>query len=117
MPNRLQHESSPYLLQHAENPVDWFPWGEEAFNKAKAEDKPPVPELLGKAKNSSRPANPARSGTSGPHHKMSHAERPISKAYPVIGNDLARNNVENDLSAADVQDLSCAQATASKHSP
>lgn len=40
LPNRLQHETSPYLLQHAENPVDWFPWGEEAFLKAKAEDKP-----------------------------------------------------------------------------
>ncbi len=40
MANRLQHETSPYLLQHAENPVDWFPWGDEAFRKAKAEDKP-----------------------------------------------------------------------------
>ena len=40
MPNRLQHESSPYLLQHAHNSVDWYPWGEEAFRKAKAEDKP-----------------------------------------------------------------------------
>ncbi len=40
MANRLQHETSPYLIQHAENPVDWFPWGEEAFRKAKAEDKP-----------------------------------------------------------------------------
>jgi len=38
--NRLIHETSPYLLQHAHNPVDWFPWGEEAFQKAKAEDKP-----------------------------------------------------------------------------
>ena len=38
--NRLQHETSPYLLQHADNPVDWYPWGEEALNKAKAEDKP-----------------------------------------------------------------------------
>ena len=38
--NRLIHEKSPYLLQHAANPVDWFPWGEEAFNKAKKEDKP-----------------------------------------------------------------------------
>lgn len=37
--NRLQHETSPYLLQHADNPVDWYPWGEEAFQKAKAEDK------------------------------------------------------------------------------
>ncbi len=37
--NRLAHESSPYLLQHAHNPVDWYPWGEEAFAKAKKEDK------------------------------------------------------------------------------
>ncbi|MGI8926151.1 MAG: thioredoxin domain-containing protein [Tepidiformaceae bacterium] len=38
--NRLAHETSPYLLQHADNPVDWYPWGEEAFAKARAEDKP-----------------------------------------------------------------------------
>ncbi len=38
--NRLIHEKSPYLLQHAYNPVDWFPWGVEAFQKAKKEDKP-----------------------------------------------------------------------------
>lgn len=38
--NRLIHETSPYLLQHAHNPVDWYPWGEEAFQKAKEEDKP-----------------------------------------------------------------------------
>lgn len=38
-PNRLIHEKSPYLLQHAYNPVDWYPWGEEAFEKAKREDK------------------------------------------------------------------------------
>ena len=38
--NRLARERSPYLLQHAENPVDWFPWGDEAFAKARAEDKP-----------------------------------------------------------------------------
>ena len=38
--NRLVHETSPYLLQHAHNPVDWFPWGDEALEKAKAEDKP-----------------------------------------------------------------------------
>lgn len=38
--NRLQFETSPYLLQHATNPVDWFPWGDEAFEKAKREDKP-----------------------------------------------------------------------------
>ena len=40
MPNRLAQETSPYLLQHADNPVDWFPWGEEAWAKARAEDKP-----------------------------------------------------------------------------
>jgi len=38
--NRLVFEKSPYLLQHAENPVDWYPWGEEAFAKARREDKP-----------------------------------------------------------------------------
>ncbi|MEQ9424673.1 MAG: thioredoxin domain-containing protein [Cyclobacteriaceae bacterium] len=38
--NRLSKESSPYLLQHANNPVDWYPWGAEALKKAKAEDKP-----------------------------------------------------------------------------
>lgn len=40
LPNRLANEKSPYLLQHAYNPVDWFPWSEEAFQKAKAENKP-----------------------------------------------------------------------------
>lgn len=40
VPNRLIHEKSPYLLQHAYNPVDWYPWGKEAFDKAKDEDKP-----------------------------------------------------------------------------
>ncbi|MCU0343672.1 MAG: thioredoxin domain-containing protein [Ignavibacterium sp.] len=39
-PNKLINEKSPYLLQHAYNPVDWFPWGEEAFEKARSEDKP-----------------------------------------------------------------------------
>ena len=39
-PNRLISEKSPYLLQHAYNPVDWYPWGDEAFERAKAENKP-----------------------------------------------------------------------------
>lgn len=39
-PNRLIHEKSPYLLQHAHNPVDWYPWEDEAFEKAEKEDKP-----------------------------------------------------------------------------
>lgn len=38
--NHLAGEKSPYLLQHAGNPMDWYPWGEEAFRKARAEDKP-----------------------------------------------------------------------------
>jgi uncharacterized protein len=38
--NRLAQETSPYLLQHADNPVDWYPWGDEAFERARTEDKP-----------------------------------------------------------------------------
>ena len=40
MMNRLQHEDSPYLLQHADNPVDWYPWGDEAFESARLRDAP-----------------------------------------------------------------------------
>jgi hypothetical protein len=39
-PNRLAQETSPYLRQHADNPVDWYPWGDEAFERAQLEDKP-----------------------------------------------------------------------------
>ena len=38
--NRLKDSTSPYLLQHADNPVDWYPWGEEALDTAKRENKP-----------------------------------------------------------------------------
>ena len=38
--NRLAQQKSPYLLQHAHNPVDWCPWGEEAFEKARADNRP-----------------------------------------------------------------------------
>ena len=38
--NRLIHETSPYLLQHAHNPVDWYPWCPEALERARREDKP-----------------------------------------------------------------------------
>jgi uncharacterized protein YyaL (SSP411 family) len=38
--NRLARETSPYLLQHASNPVDWYPWGDEAFDRARREDRP-----------------------------------------------------------------------------
>lgn len=37
---QLYHDKSPYLLQHANNPVNWYPWSQEAFSKAKAENKP-----------------------------------------------------------------------------
>src|SRR4051812_9933890 len=40
MPNRLAQESSPYLQQHRNNPVDWYPWGEEALARARAENRP-----------------------------------------------------------------------------
>ncbi|MCA9995652.1 MAG: thioredoxin domain-containing protein [Anaerolineales bacterium] len=40
MPNHLQNETSPYLLQHVDNPVEWYPWGEAALNRARDEDKP-----------------------------------------------------------------------------
>src|SRR5262249_24445427 len=40
MPNRLANEKSPYLLQHANNPVDWYAWGPEALDKSRAENKP-----------------------------------------------------------------------------
>jgi uncharacterized protein YyaL (SSP411 family) len=38
--NRLAGATSPYLLQHAENPVEWYPWGDDAFERAREEDKP-----------------------------------------------------------------------------
>ena len=40
MPNHLANTHSPYLMQHQDNPVDWYPWGAEAFEKARREDKP-----------------------------------------------------------------------------
>lgn len=69
-----------------------------------------VPEIQGKAKHGKVHANPIIAGTEAPSLKVYHtkpfsAEKPISKAYPVIDNDLARDNLENDLTAADIQDL------------
>ena len=40
MPNRLAHETSPYLQQHADNPVDWYPWGDEAMAWARCSERP-----------------------------------------------------------------------------
>jgi uncharacterized protein len=45
--NRLARETSPYLLQHAHNPVDWYPWGDEAFAAARRERKPATPPVTG----------------------------------------------------------------------
>ena len=77
---------------------------ERTHTKAKNEI-PPVPELQGKAKNSKQPANPIISGTSGPEQKVFHTEKPISKAYRGIDNDLARDNIENDLPDADLNNI------------
>lgn len=76
MPNRLQHETSPCLIPHAENPVDDRSGGEEAFRKAREEDEP-----------------------------VFRTERHISRAYQALDNDLARDNMENDLPDSDLQDL------------
>lgn len=69
----------------------------------------PVPEIQGKAKSGKVHANPIIAGTSSSSQKVWHNksyshEVPISSAYPVIDNDLARDNLENDISAADLQD-------------
>lgn len=69
-----------------------------------------VPEIQGKAKHGKVHAKPIITGTEAPAQKVYHStpfekERPISAVYPAIDTDLARDNVENDLSAADLQDL------------
>ena len=73
-------------------------------------DVVPVPEIQGKAKHKKTKANPVIEGDETSSDKVYHnkpykIERPISSVYPVIDNDLARDNVENDLSDADLQDL------------
>ena len=68
-------------------------------------DVSPVPEMQGKAKHGHEKAKPIIAGTSGAEQKVYHTEKPISKAYPVIDNDLARDNVENDIPAADLNDI------------
>ena len=74
----------------------------------------PVPEIQGKARHGHTSANPIIAGTAGaqqkvyhstPHSQKKHNEKPVSSVYPVIDNDLARDNVENDMTAADLQDL------------
>ncbi len=67
----------------------------------------PVPEIQGKAHSGKEKANPLIAGGEGKvfHSKPHNSERPISSVYPVIDTDLARDNIENDLSSADLQDL------------
>ena len=57
------------------------------------------------AKSGKKKANPIIAGTTGAEQKVYHTERPISKAYRVMDNDLARDNVENDIPAADLEDI------------
>ena len=61
--------------------------------------------IQGKAKSGKKKANPIISGTSGAEQKVYHTEKPISKAYPVLDTDLARDNLENDIPAADLNDI------------
>ena len=68
-------------------------------------DGPPVPVIQGKAKSGKKKANPIISGTSGAEQKVYHTEKPISKVYPVLDTDLARDNLENDIPAADLNDI------------
>ncbi|MBQ2676501.1 MAG: hypothetical protein IJF54_03745 [Clostridia bacterium] len=72
-------------------------------------DLPPVPEIQGKARHKKSHVNPIIPGTESPTQRVYHypptKERPISKAYSIIDTDLARDNLENDLTAADLQDL------------
>lgn len=65
----------------------------------------PVPQIQGKARSGKKPANPIVSGTAGAEQKVFHTEKPISKAYRVMDNDLARDNVENDIPKADLEDI------------
>ena len=61
--------------------------------------------IQGKAKSGKKKANPIISGTSGAEQKVYHTEKPISNAYPVLDTDLARDNLENDIPAADLNDI------------
>lgn len=68
-------------------------------------DVSPVPVIQGKAKSGKKKANPIISGTSGAEQKVYHTEKSISIAYPVLDTDLARDNLENDIPAADLNDI------------
>lgn len=76
----------------------------QGMTKRPENDAPPVPELQGKAKHAKKKANPIIAGASGPTMKVYH-EKPIPGVYPAIDTDLARDNLENDIPAADLEDL------------
>ena len=65
----------------------------------------PVPQIQGKARSGHERANPIIAGTDGANQKVWHTERPISNAWREIDNDLARDNLENDMPDGDLQDL------------
>jgi hypothetical protein len=67
--------------------------------------QPIVPELQGKAKSGKEKARPIVAGTIGANQKVWHEQRPISEAHGIIDTDLARDNLENDIPFADLQDL------------
>lgn len=68
-------------------------------------EQPAVPQIQGKSRSGKEKAKPIVAGTSGPSQKFFH-QRPIPEdVYPVIDNDLGRDNVENDMTFADLQDL------------
>lgn len=81
----------------------------EIDNAKPHNSQPPVPEIQGKAKHGKKQARPIIAGTASPalkvYHSVPHKERPISEAYPVIDNDLARDNLENHIPEADLTDL------------
>ena len=65
----------------------------------------PVPEIQGRARNGKEKANPVIAGTSGVEQKVYHTEKPLSKAYRAVDNELARDNMENDIPTADLGDI------------
>ena len=81
----------------------------EITHTEKRNDAPPVPEIQGKAKSGKEQANPIIAGTNDVNQKVYHTkpykkEKPISDAYQAIDTDLARDNLENDIPFADLQD-------------
>jgi len=74
------------------------------WSKAPKNDVAPVPELQGKARQGKEKAHPIIAGTGGPSMKVFH-EKPISSVYSTIDTDLARDNLENEIPAADLEDL------------